>query len=714
MVRAAKHPAAPALREALRHVRQTTGLMILGAVVFAALAGAAAARAALLAFSSGRVEANGAAAADPVNFYWALLTILGLQTLILIIWIFLMIWSGRRTGRGDGDGGGSLALASSGGLLLRGAQSLAARLHRGPHHAAAAAASAAANLRGDVGRWTVSSVSNGLWLTFNAACLVVLALLLSARQYAFGWETTLLSREAYVPLTRAIGALPRAAGFLTPSDEQVAHSQWKSADFADDAETRQAWSGLLVGCVVVYGFGPRVLLLGLSLGMRRRARDRYRLDLTRPAFMSLQQRLMPLTSSLGVVDADEARSPDASRPPEAGFDPRSAPASAPRPARPLGSAAVIGFEIDPPAGIGWPPVIHGVRWSDLGIIDGRDDQRRSLDRLRNDAAEPESLVLVCSLAAAPDRGVGAFIDEARRSVTTPTMLLLTGGESMRRRGEGAHIEQRVADWRDLAARSGLDAAHVAEIDLDHLTQATAARLAAFARGDGSFEPHRTRLIERAFDQIAQEAARWIDAGRAPKESEAAALHRSISQIYGSERLQWARLLQAPLAAGGDIGREMRHSADRMVLLLPERLKRSSKWLAAGAAAGALGCVAAAGFIAPAAIASLPLWSAIGAAAAAAAQPNPRPRSDSDRAIDSADSQRLGQAVRAAALFAILLELQGLDEPSITASLDDVIAAEEGEDDLEFRTAVQARAWLDAMRHRLDVSCANGARRGASS
>ena len=70
-----------------------------------------------------------------------------------------------------------------------------------------------------------------------------------------------------------------------------------------------------------------------------------------------------------------------------------------------------------------------------------------------------------------------------------------------------------------------------------------------------------------------------------------------------------------------------------------------------------------------------------------------------------DSAGRGNALRAAALFALLLELQGRDEVAITRILDQAIA----EDDATDVDALDgARRWLDDVRHRLDLALAKEA------
>ena len=136
-----------------------------------------------------------------------------------------------------------------------------------------------------------------------------------------------------------------------------------------------------------------------------------------------------------------------------------------------------------------------------------------------------------------------------------------------------------------------------------------------------------------------------------------------------------------------------------------RLRVDARWMACGALAGALGCVAAATLLSPVAIAALPMWTAIGAAVATAT-----------KAVKSVDAEPAdggttnsaarGNALRAAALFALLLELQGRDEVAITRILDQAIAQDDATD---VDALDAARRWLDDMRHRLDLALAKEGR-----
>ncbi|MCP3904108.1 MAG: hypothetical protein GY715_10790, partial [Planctomycetes bacterium] len=72
--------------------------------------------------------------------------------------------------------------------------------------------------------------------------------------------------------------------------------------------------------------------------------------------------------------------------------------------------------------------------------------------------------------------------------------------------------------------------------------------------------------------------------------------------------------------------------------------------------------------------------------------------------DNAEPADRDDAVRAAALLAMLLELQGRDEATITRVLDAAIADDDPGPGLD------PPAWLDELRHRFDAQLARETRR----
>jgi hypothetical protein len=247
----------------------------------------------------------------------------------------------------------------------------------------------------------------------------------------------------------------------------------------------------------------------------------------------------------------------------------------------------------------------------------------------------------------------------------------------------------------MAAAAGIPENRVIEIDLDRLTGVSRDRLARWF-GAEEEAPATVPPIEHAFALIVEHAGRWRGAPGTPEQAE---LHRDIARIHGSEAGRWRDLLRLPANGGLPEMDRLRTGAAAMVALLPVRLKKSGRWMAAGALAGALACVAAATLVAPAAIAALPAWAGLGAGVAAAlGWPGAV-----DSAESSSDGEDLSRAVAAAALFALVLQLQGREEAAISEILDEVL---EEETPPVMRGSEEAQAWLDKVARHLKRALAS--------
>jgi len=373
----------------------------------------------------------------------------------------------------------------------------------------------------------------------------------------------------------------------------------------------------------------------------------------------------------------------------------------------LGPPAILGFELPPQAGRAiWPPPLHNVRWLDLGMVDSHADQQRIIEQLVNATTEPSRLIVACALTSTPDRGVGAFLTRVQQMSSQPVGLLLTAGEELRRRAGFAAAQQRIDDWRSLAQDAGIAGDCVLELDLEHLTQSSAANLAAFLHSDNKIgHALPGRRIEQAFDAIARQAGAWLRAAKEPSETERAELHRQLARLYGEGQARWRDLLATPSSFGANLAGQLKSSAGRVIQLLPARLQHSPKWIAAGAATGALGCGAAASLLSPVAIAALPMWSAIGGGISGLLSLH-RTGAGNAAAHNGEDEKRVADvtdAVRAAALFALLLELQGRDEKVITRVLDRTLSQDAESSNAPWTSLDQLQSWLDDMRHRLDLA-----------
>lgn len=665
VTRAALLPVASKL-EAGFAVQRRIGWLIGGvAVVLAVMLGVSAARVTL------SVE-RGA----PVNIFWLLGAVLGGQTFLLLVWAVAAMLGPRVLGG-----------VSIGGWIVQAGVMIVRRVR----HDAAAAAALEAMLglfaAGAIGRWLLSTIAHAAWTLFNLALIATLILLLSARQYTFSWESTILSPASFQRLTEGLAHGPRLAGFLTPGSEQINAARFDPTApelFApQNDETRAAWSGLLIGAAACYGLAPRLLLFACSAIMLMRSMRRYRLPLDHPGHARLvQRRKRPY--------ADPARRGNAP------IDTAPAPAPHERTPRAAGAPAIVGIELHPLA-LGWPPPTPGVPLDDLGLIEDRAGRRRLIDRLRGLAREPFPLIVVVDLTVTPDRGLAHLLAELRATVEQSPTLILTSGEALRRRAPDAeHVQQRVEDWRTVAREAGYQPDRIIEFDLDHLTNAGAAMWRAIVRGDGE----QTRAaasshLREAFTLIEEHALRWSESG--PSADDQRRLHEAIAALYRHDgRLK--SFLRSVTGRGSfeNAGLEewtgaARHAAVTVRDWLPASLRLSPRWAGAGALAGAVGCVAAAAVLSPVAIGSLPLWSIIGGAVGGLLGP----RVGFQTSSSDADEREWSATIRAALLFALVLELQPREAADIARIMERILPEDEADD------ALTMTGDRESLRRRLD-------------
>jgi hypothetical protein len=470
------------IKGALSRLNHLFGLTAAGGFLIALALGAGSALAVMASAPPGY------ATAAPTNFFLLCGSLLGPHAVMLLAWLLAVLILPNR-GSGGSLGGGSLGA----GILA-----LVRRFSRWtlkqPLETAAARAFALVMTGSPAGRWLVSALSHGLWFGYLAGCLAMVFVLLSTRQVSFAWETTILSANHYVALTRALATAPGWLGFTAPDAQQIAASQIPLAAVTTSAAADRAWAGLLLGSLLVYGVLPRLVLVLLCLGLGRHALRRYRLDTSRPGFARLQERLLPLAQTTGVIDADQD-GPAAAAAPVSLSEAAEAASDLPGPAQVAGEGpvAILAFETEPPQG-GWPEPASGVAWLDCGSIEDRADRARVSARLGAAVRPPRLLVLACSLLTAPDRGVGAFLAELAGTAGVPLGVLLSQGQHYLARTAGdeaakaAAVGQRIADWRRIALAAGIPAANVAVIDLDRPAAATRKRLQAWLGGSGGTMP----------------------------------------------------------------------------------------------------------------------------------------------------------------------------------------------------------------------------------
>ncbi|MDD0966890.1 MULTISPECIES: DUF2868 domain-containing protein [Pseudomonas] len=374
------------LTSALKHWLQGARLALVLLAIFAVLSGAGLAFAAL--------------GQTPVNVFWALGSLLGLNLILLLSWALGLIFAGEHG-------------ATLGRLWLW----LSEKLARDAKAAQLAPALLLMLQRQKLNRWALGSLVNGLWLLAMFSALVLLLTLMATRRYGFVWETTILSADTFINMTQALGALPALLGFNVPTVDMIR----ASGDTALNIESaRQAWATWLVGVLVVYGVLPRLLLALFCFWRWNSGKAALRLDLNLPGYAQLRERLMPTSERLGITDPE--------------------PAQLHRVESSVGEhasegALLVAIELDDQHP--WPPTLPK-NVSNAGILDSRESRNKLLEQLSR--FPPARLAIACDPRRSPDRGSLALIAELARNAAATRVWLLQAPQ-----GQALDAE-RLGDW----------------------------------------------------------------------------------------------------------------------------------------------------------------------------------------------------------------------------------------------------------------------------
>ncbi|QBR29127.1 MULTISPECIES: DUF2868 domain-containing protein [Pseudomonas] len=374
------------LSAALQHWLQGARLALVLLVIFALLSGAGLAFAAL--------------SQTPVNVFWALGSLLGLNLILLLSWALGLIFAGEHG-------------ATLGRLWLW----LSEKLARDAKAAQLAPALLLMLQRKKLNRWALGTLVNGLWLLAMLSALLLLLTLMATRRYGFVWETTILSADTFINLTQALGALPALLGFNVPTVEMIRASGGAALDIES---ARQAWATWLVGVLVVYGVLPRLLLALLCFWRWSRGKAALTLDLNLPGYAQLRERLMPTSERLGINDA----APEQLHRVESSVSEHASD-----------GALLVAIELDDQRP--WPPALPKTV-SNAGILDSRESRHKLLEQLSR--FPPARLLIACDPRRSPDRGSIALIAELARNASATRVWLLQAppGEAL--------DSARLGDW----------------------------------------------------------------------------------------------------------------------------------------------------------------------------------------------------------------------------------------------------------------------------
>jgi hypothetical protein len=268
----------PAVAATLQHAPQIFRRLLLAVLLIAALAGAV---------TCAKSLAN---AGTQLNIFWVLGVLLGLSWISLLLWLLTLVLHRDQAG---------LVAPMFSKLLERFL----------PERSDPTAAQAASRIWfrqiffSRPGAMRLGWITHLIWSAYLLGGVVGLLLLFTTRQFDFVWESTLLDGGSFVRFTHWLTPPLATLGLPVPDATQVLTSRIDNTTM-DTAANRRTWALFLLGCVMIYGLLPRLLVGIICLSAEWRLRTREQLDMDQSYYVKLQREFWPQGSRARVLDAD--------------------------------------------------------------------------------------------------------------------------------------------------------------------------------------------------------------------------------------------------------------------------------------------------------------------------------------------------------------------------------------------------------------------------
>jgi len=553
------------------------------------------------------------------------------------------------------------------------------RSHGDPDLTAAVAGRTASMLATGPARRLAAVGSGTFWCGYAGIAILTIWLVSARVALGFGWESSWLPAEvgrsivdiASAPLTPIIGDL---------NLEPVASPPNAAADDPQALAARRAWIIFLSTGIGAYLLLPMLLWTMLQAAIGHLAATRWQPKMRkRPPASEIRQ-----TAEGTALPANPLEASESLRGTQVQCE-RFVRLDRPGNAAPL------------------PPQIADLE--DIGDLDSSESMKHALALCRESR---DRIAVIAWLPGTPDRGVRRRIKELGSECQVAPLLILDGGEILRRRESLSIAATRLADWRTLASELAVE---VFECDLANLTETSRRMLADRLQGrsspDSDSTPRDPTTLDASFALIGRHLS---STPSLPDDEALATCLTEIARIHSAQLNQnsegwraWGHRLKEldPNSASNSF----KMITSRGLGLLPEGLRSHAGWIGIGGLLGAAACAAAA-VAAPAALVSLPAWAGTGAGIAGILKVwrTTRPTNTAepeDIDVDTAANQaeRLGASVLGAATVSVLWWMQGKDEAQISAALSTLMQVQNsGGQPPRLQNAEAARRWLaDARR-----------------
>ena len=399
----------------------------------------------LLGLLAGVAAAQTILAADGViRLSWAILTLLGLPTLMLLIWLVVTLWPKHKDQPANARGLPGRVFWWLSSLFARRFSTSPQKRHL------AASLMTYGRLHG---ARLASVATHAFWSCFFIGAIAFLWAAFIGLRFDFSWGTTMLDHGL---LEQVIFWLGAPAAWLTPLNLPDQNQILALLAERSAAADRRTWALYLMSVLAFYGLLPRLLLaMGYALAQRR---TKPILDLSAGGYLQL----LPVLATSGQqrIDAEGKDVPS--------VEALAAASQSVTPAKPGdGPPVLIAIELE------------STSWSDqlseeeqnwlqqlgvnpkqpLGLANDRAAQRQLQQAIDLLEPKPARIVALCSLARTPDRGIGTWLSELNS--LAPVELVLIDADVLKRRGDS--IEDRMLDWQQMAGRHGLSIPHLASL-----------------------------------------------------------------------------------------------------------------------------------------------------------------------------------------------------------------------------------------------------------
>lgn len=350
--------------------------------------------------------------ARALNLLWALGSLLLVPTLALVMWLVLMV-----------------SASGSGGWLGHWWQWLVGRLLKTRQNRAVWQGWLRLSANAQTERWWLALATHGMWLAIITGVLIAMVMAFSLRHYTFVWETTWLGEDVFVRVAQFIGWLPELMGFQAPDDQTIRASGNVAVD---TSAARMAWASWLVGAVFVFGWLPRLILVGISAFVLRQRYKRYQLDCDDAYALSVRAKLARLQNPHQVDGPDGA--PDQWQQ-LVGIEPAQAQSE----------AAWLAFELQPQA---QAQQALSASARPIPAADDRESRQQATSLLQQ--LLPRRLLIVLDARQTPDRGaIRALLGFGALAVQTRVLLL-----------HASDARARGAAWQERLNQAGVTRAFV--------------------------------------------------------------------------------------------------------------------------------------------------------------------------------------------------------------------------------------------------------------